>query len=285
MSREENIKIFEDTVALCRSNQILMQSVQSSCQSQRLILDGDSVPNGADPAVVPRFEAPAQIVISKKRTFEAARFYAGKGDKVCVLNFASASNPGGGVVNGSGAQEECLCRVSTLYFCLDIDQNWKKFYRPHRAVRSPIHNDDIIYTRDVMVIKTDTASPKLMPESEWYKTDVITCAAPNLRESPSNRYNCGDGAERLLLSDSELEAVHQKRDRRIFDIAVQNKVDVLILGAFGCGAFRNNPAVVAKVMLGLAREYQHQFKTIEFAVYCRFDDDENYRAFEREMER
>ena len=285
MSREENIQIFEDTVALFCSNKILKQSVQDSCQSQQLILEGDSVPNGANPAKAVRFETPAQIVVSKKRSFEAASFYAGKGGKVCVLNFASASNPGGGVVNGSGAQEECLCRISTLYFCLDTDKNWQKFYKPHRAARSPIHNDDIIYTSDVTVFKTDTASPKLMPESDWYKTDVITCAAPNLRESPSNRYNSGDGSERLLLSDEELEALHQKRDRRIFDVAVQNKVDVLVLGAFGCGAFRNNPAVVAKVMLSLAREYQHQFKTIEFAVYCRSFDDENYRAFERELGR
>ena len=143
----------------------------------------------------------------------------------------------------------------------------------------PIHNDDIIYTPDIVVFKTDSSDPERMRESDWYNCDVITCAAPNLRENPLNRYNSGDGRERLLLSEEELTRVHRKRDRRIFDVAVQNKVDVLVLGAFGCGAFRNSPAVVADVMLTLAKEYEHAFKTIEFAVYCPPFDDTNYRIF------
>ena len=276
MANPKNISIFEDTVNLVQNTKRLQDAVDASLKSQKFIAENDSVPDGS---LIRRFEKPARIIVSKKRTFEAASAYTGKGDKLCVLNFASASNPGGGVVNGSSAQEEALCRVSTLYFTLDTDENWKRFYKPHRISRDPIHNDDILYTPDIVVFKTDTSTPGQMPESDWFNCDVITCAAPNLRENPVSRYNSGEGSERLLLSDTELAGVHRKRDRRIFDAAVQNKVDVLVLGAFGCGAFRNSPAVVADVMLTLAKEYEHAFKTIEFAVYCPPFDDTNYRIF------
>ena len=276
MANPKNISIFEDTVNLVQNTKRLQDAVVASLRSQIFIAENDPV---ADGSLIKRFEMPARIIVSKKRTFEAASSYTGQGDKLCVLNFASASNPGGGVVNGSSAQEESLCRVSTLYFTLDTDENWKRFYKPHRMSHDPIHNDDILYTPDIVVFKTDSSTPERMPESDWFNCDVITCAAPNLRENPANRYNNGDGRERLLLSDDELTRVHRKRDRKIFDAAVQNKVDVLVLGAFGCGAFRNSPNVVADVMLTLAKEYKYAFKTIEFAVYCPPFDDTNYRIF------
>lgn len=281
MPNPKNISIFEDTVNLVQNTKRLQDAVAASLKSQEFIAENDPVLDGR---LIRRFETPAQIIVSKKRTFEAVSAYTGKGDKLCVLNFASATNPGGGVVNGSSAQEEALCRVSTLYFTLDTDENWKRFYKPHRMSRDPIHNDDILYTPDIVVFKTDSSTPERMAENDWFNCDVITCAAPNLRENPVNRYNNGDGRERLLLSDAELKRVHRKRDRRIFDAAVQNKVDVLVLGAFGCGAFRNSPAVVADVMLSLAKEYEHAFKTIEFAVYCPPFDDTNYRIFMKRVQ-
>ena len=75
---------------------------------------------------------------------------------------------------------------------------WDDFYGPHRLAHNPIHNDDIIYTPSVTVFKSDTANPALLPEEEWYDVDVITCAAPNLRENPSNGYNQGDSSARVI---------------------------------------------------------------------------------------
>ena len=276
MSRFENIAVFEDTVSVCEKSSRLIESIKTSRKTQIFIGEGDPL---SDASKTPRFEKEAEIIISKKRTFEAAQDYAKLGEKVAVLNFASSTNPGGGVVNGAGAQEECLCRISTLYFTLDTDENWKRFYNPHRKARTPLHNDDILYTKNITVFKSDTTSPKLLPENEWYDLDVITCAAPNLRENPSNHYNSGDGNQRLILNNEELYSLHEKRDSRIFDAAASQNVDVLVLGAFGCGAFMNDPKVVAKVMLSLAKKYAHSFKTIEFAVYCPPYDDSNYRAF------
>ena len=276
MSRFENIAVFEDTVSVCEKSSRLIESIKASRKTQIFIGEGVKL---SDASKTPRFEKEAEIIISKKRTFEAAQDYAKLGEKVAVLNFASSTNPGGGVVNGAGAQEECLCRISTLYFTLDTDENWKRFYNSHRKARTPLHNDDILYTKNITVFKNDTTSPKLLPENEWYNVDVITCAAPNLRENPSNRYNSGDGNQRLILNNEELYSLHENRDARIFDAAASQNVDVLVLGAFGCGAFMNDPKVVAKVMLNLAKKYAHSFKTIEFAVYCPPYDDSNYRAF------
>ncbi len=77
-----------------------------------------------------RYDSKANIIVSKKRSYEAASVY--KGQKVCVHNFASATTPGEGVVKGSSAQEECLCRTSTLYFCINTQDMWDGFYNPHR---------------------------------------------------------------------------------------------------------------------------------------------------------
>ena len=123
--------------------------------------------------------------------------------------------------------------------------------------------------------------PELMDEADWYTVDVITCAAPNLREKPSNAFNTGDGKDSIKITDKELLAIHEKRLRRILDVALSNKVETIVLGAFGCGAFMNNPNVVAQASKNVLNEYLYAFKNIEFAVYCSPSDDTNYRIFDR----
>lgn len=273
MSREENIEIFKDTEKLCRTNYALTKAWKESSARQKLILEAETIDCKKN-----RFKTPAVIKVSKKRTFEAAMGYNRK--KVAVLNFASASNPGGGVVNGSSAQEECLCRCSTLYYNLTEDFMWKNFYQPHRRERNPIHNDDLIYTPDVVIFKSDTTYPQLLPEANWKKVNVITCAAPNLRERPSNGFNSGDGDKSVSVSDEELEAIHIKRGRKILKAAAADENDVVVLGAFGCGAFMNKPEVVAKAYARLVEEFGNAFETIEFAVYCSPRDESNFRIFE-----
>lgn len=272
MSREDNIEIFKDTEKLCRTNPLLIQAWKKSSANQKLILENEVI--DCEKQV---YEKPTTIVVSKKRTFEAAMGYSGK--KVAVLNFASASNPGGGVVNGSSAQEECLCRCSTLYYNLTEDYMWKNFYLPHRHQVNPIHNDDLIYTPDVVIFKSDTVYPRFMPEARWKKVNVITCAAPNFRERPSNGFNSGDGNRAVKISDSELEKIHIKRGRKILEAATANKNEVVILGAFGCGAFMNKPEVVANAYKQIIEEFKNAFETIEFAVYCSPRDESNFRIF------
>lgn len=270
--REMNRSIFQDTERMCKTDAELSAVTKISVANQRFIAEAEVIPT---PEL--NIYKKANVVVSKKRTYEAAKAY--KGNHVAVHNFASATNPGGGVVNGAGAQEECLCRCSNLYFCLNTPDMWGMFYTPHRAAHDPIHNDDIIYTPNIVVFKTDTDRPELMERDDWYIVDVITCAAPNLREKPSNRYNSGDGTRAVKPSNRELQVIHEKRLRRMLDSAVMNHADTVILGAFGCGAFCNEPQVVATAAANVVRDYMYAFKNIEFAVYCRPSDDSNYRVF------
>jgi uncharacterized protein (TIGR02452 family) len=124
-----------------------------------------------------------------------------------------------------------------------------------------------------------------MPETQWYEVDVITCAAPNLRDNPSNPYNKNDGNRKAKISDRELFELHEKRLKRILDVAVANADEVVILGAFGCGAFQNKPEIVARAAANVINDYLYMFKNIEFAVYCSPKDSRNYDAFKRELAR
>ena len=275
MGRDENREIFKDTEKLCKTNERLKEAVKNSTKNQKLILESDSVSEQKKDI----YDSPANVVVSKKRSYEAAEGY--KGSKVAVHNFASATKPGGGVINGSTAQEEALCRCSSLYFSLNTPEMWDRFYTPHRDAHDPIHNDDIIYTPDVTVFKTDTSYPKLMPEDKWYTVDVITCAAPNLRNKPSNRHNTGDGDKQVKITDKELLTIQEKRLRRMLEVAISMEVDTIILGAFGCGAFANNPEVVARAYVNVLKDYLYAFKNIELAIYCSPRDEQNYRIFER----
>ena len=273
-AHNERIAVFKDTMSRIESDSRLQQAVSSSIASQVFYPEGQPI---ALPT--PPYAEPAQVIVTKNRSFEAARPYAEQGLKVAVLNFASSTSPGGGVTSGASAQEECLCRVSTLYPCLKDESMWDLFYAPHRKARNPLHNDDIIYTKDVIVFKDDDYQPLPKP----FTVDVITCAAPTLREQSSNRYNPSDGDKAPDITPEDLLALHERRGQQILSAAVANGAQVIILGAFGCGAFRNDPAVVAQAYANILPEYLHYFRTIEFAVYCRPRSPQNYDAFNQTL--
>lgn len=284
MARDENVKIFQDTEERVKKDPGLQEAVKYSVAEQVLIPEmmevTDLMPELAQNR--DRYEKDAEIIVSKKRSYEAAAGYPG--ERVCVHNFASATNPGGGVTKGSSAQEECLCRCSTLYFCLNTKEMWAGFYSPHRYAQDPIHNDDCIYTPEVIVFKSDTATPAPLPESDWYSVNVITCAAPNLRLLPANGMNPGDGNKTVKMTRAQQQALHEKRLSRILDVAVAGGNEVVILGAFGCGAFENDPEAVAAAFSNVIARYRKCFKTIELAIYCSPRDEQNYNIFKREID-
>lgn len=160
-----------DTQRLCSSNERLISAIKNSSAGQQCFSDKGRHWYGAGYRI---YQQPAKVIVSPKRTLEAAASYAYAGKKVCVLNFASATNPGGGVIKGSSAQEEAICRCSTLYPNLKEQRMWNQFYSPHRRARDPLHNDDCIYTPSVMVFKSDTDYPQLLPEEKWYSVNVLT---------------------------------------------------------------------------------------------------------------
>ena len=113
-------------------------------------------------------------------------------------------------------------------------------------------------------------------KSSWYDKILSgNYVPPPTWVSPSSYF-------KLLfdISDDELFALHVKRWRRIFTVAVKNGCTTLILGAFGCGAFRNNPEIVAKAAKKIVDEFNGYFNCIEFAVACK-DDWTNFEAFKK----
>lgn len=273
--RQKNIEIFEDTRAWYTQDDTLQKAVQRTQQGTQFYAPGTTLDAGP---MLTRYQQTAHIVISKNRTLQAAGKYIGQ--KVAVLNFASATNPGGGVTRGSSAQEEALCRCSTLYPCLLGDDLWQKYYKMHRDRHDTTYTDACIYLPDVLVIKTDTDVPRRLPKAEMYPVDVITCAAPNLRERPNHAMN--PGSESVVhLTNEQIYALHTQRAKKILSVAALHEAEVLILGAFGCGAFCNPPEVVAAAFRDVLPGFAHAFRTVEFAVYCPVHDDSNYQAFQK----
>jgi uncharacterized protein (TIGR02452 family) len=200
-----------------------------------------------------------QYIVSGKRSFEAAKDYVGK--KIAVLNYANNLSIGGAPFY-AGAQEESLCRCSTLLPCLRAMK--ASFYHKHHELYCTkqmdfMGNDDLIYTPEVVVFKTDERTepvyPRMMPREEWFKVNVITCAAPQMQI-----------AKRL---PENYENVIRGRIRKILDVAAKEGNEVLILGAWGCGAFKNPVEVIARVFVELLKEYD--FETVEFALATRND--------------
>lgn len=116
MGRQENVEIFEDTFALCKQNSTLRNAIEQSTKKQKLYPEG--IECAEKQAIT--YARPAKIIVSSKRTLEAAMSYTYAGKKVCIHNFASAANPGGGVVKvlrhrkrQSAAAPHCI-RISKM---------------------------------------------------------------------------------------------------------------------------------------------------------------------------
>ena len=258
--RALNSFVMNHTMDICKDDNSLRNYIASATAHQEIVYQQDRI-DGV------QLDGPtANIVVSKKRTFEAAEQYKGK--KTAVLNFANNHSIGGAPWS-AGAQEESLCRCSTLYPCLKAAE--VPFYQKHidafkQGNLGKYGNDDLIYTPDVIVFKTDESAPKLRDSSEWFSVDVITSAAPIVVGEEIR--------EKLLAEDLYI------RLRRVFEIAKKNNVEVLILGAYGCGAFGNPPEVVARVFKQLIKEFK--FDAVELAVYCTtYGENSNYAIFDK----
>ena len=202
------------------------------------------------------------VSVVNMRTMEAARIY-GATKKTAVLNFASARHPGGQVMEGSSAQEEALCRCSTLYQVLS-DEKFKPFYNTYKEVKNfmPYYTNRLIYSPNVCVFGTDTYISDVMPEHLWYYCDVITCAAPNML------HIVREGKE---INRDELYNILLSRVNNIINSAIIYGADVLVLGAFGCGVFKNPPELVAGAFKSVLFD-NNKRKYFDDVVFAIIDD-------------
>ena len=245
MSREERIACFQDTLALCAGEKLADETARAR-ENSRIY------PENFRSERLHAVREP-EIEVVEADSFAAAQENLKYG-RVAVLNFANPHYPGGGVFQGARAQEECLCRSSNLYPCLEDGRVFEEFYRYHQKQTDYDFSDRLIYTPGITVFKDDQAVPKLLKEQAWFRVDVITCAAPYL-------------AKRRYVNRTVLGNLFRNRIRNILEAAVENEAEVLILGAFGCGAFKNPPEVVAGAFRQVLSEHRYQaFRRVVFAI-------------------
>ncbi|MGP4097874.1 TIGR02452 family protein [Nonomuraea sp. KM90] len=220
-----------------------------------------------------RFDPPAprpglrtSFEVTAEGSLQAARrlhLDPGGEGRVAVLNFASARNPGGGYLGGATAQEEDLCRHSLLYPCL---LQAPDYYAAHRAATDLLYSHRVIWSPDVPVHRGDDG--RLLREP--YPVSFLTSPAPNagqvLRRDPGR----GESVLRAL----------RERAGRVLAVAAHHGARRLVLGAWGCGVFRNDPREVAGVFHEhLTGAYAAVFDQVVFAVWDRTPESANRAAF------
>jgi len=179
-------------------------------------------PNALLPPSSPNVSCPSlTVAVRNETTLKAARRLAAGGSRVLALNFAAATHPGGGFLSGARAQEEFLARSSGLYSTLLNDP----MYTHHERHYDPMATEWAILAPDVPVFRADDG---ILLEEPWLCT-ILTCAAPYARR---------------VVNGDPTAAMHG-RIERVLSISQAYEYDALVLGAWGCGAFGNDPVAVA----------------------------------------
>lgn len=209
--------------------------------------------NVVDVALTPNYPS-TTIILEDAYSVDATRHHSTH--KTCVLNFASHKNPGGMFLQGSTAQEESLCHASILY---NVLSRMSGYYNTNKErLNRSLYTNRAIYTPDVTFIK----------DGGTFRADVLTCAAPN--KTSAQKY--------CRVSDAENSSVLRDRIDFMLRVSAHNKPETLILGAYGCGVFGQNPTEVAEIFKELLKtRYDKVFKMVVFAIPDMNSD--NYKAF------
>ena len=222
--------------------------------SKSLTMDTDSVTTKHTFKDIETGNSPVgKVTVINSDTVSALVEYYKLG-KTGVINMASFKRPGGGVAKGSVAQEECLFRCSTIHKDISTD-----LY--------PLKEDEALLTKDVMFFK-----------DKYYQTmypafaDVVTIAAFNL-----NKF----GGNKAKTFENEPEYEQVMRDKIRLMLSLFKGCENIILGAWGCGVFKNDPERVANMFKGELKN-NYNFKNVVFAVINDNNSvDNNYKIFKR----
>lgn len=210
--------------------------------------------------------------LARKRTEQFSYDLKQKGAKpVLVLNFANPVNPGGGVRRGAKAQEEDLCRKSSLLVSLESAKA-SAYYAYNRALDTYMGSDAVMIHPLVEIIKDETGA--LLRDSVIVA--VMTCAAPMLRYGMEG------------MTQEQYEELMYRRITGMLKVAAYLGYQHLILGAFGCGAFQNDAKVVSDIFYKALKEFdfdgmkeKDMFRSIDFAVMDHSEDQYNFKEFSR----
>lgn len=278
MNRTQRARLAQETLTILESGMYelpdartvtIRDALSAACTSTSLYRPADYESLLEQVAAQPGTVS-TDIQVSNHSTLEAARALSGSYDHTVCLNFASAKHPGGGFLSGSQAQEESLARSSGLYATL---QTQPEFYAFHRQQSNSLYSDHIIFSPEVPVFRDDQGRLLDVP----WRTSFITAAA----------VNAGAVRQNQPAQVAQIEPTMQRRARFVLAVAAFHGCDALILGAWGCGVFKNDPAMVAAIVAGVLDEplFKHRFAHVEFAVYDRAPQQTTFAAFAQAFKR
>lgn len=274
MSRPIRSKIAQETVAICQTgtyraasgHEVDTQSDIRNSIENTVLYSLETLPL---PTTNPSGQ-PARLIVTSETTIAAIqRLNVAEGGHLACLNFASAKNPGGGFLGGSEAQEESLARSSALYPCLLAAP---EYYQRNRECGTTLYLDLAIWSPAVPFFRDDTGALLDTP----VRASVITAPAPN----------AGAVAKNQPAQLGEVEPTLRRRARFVLAIAATHGVRRLVLGAWGCGVFRNDPRVVAQVFADLLRspaEFSAAFDEVIFAIRDRSPEQAVVRIFKEAL--
>lgn len=251
-ARTKNVAIAKETVSVINNQKYTAPSgnVVDISQEMDSAIDGTTYYEGSSLIGCPPAQSPIHVTIevTNETTAQAAvRLQAAGKTNLVALNFASARNQGGGFLAGAIAQEEDLCRASGLYGCL---KRKPLFYNANIMCDDAFYTHGVLYSPNVPFFRDEH---NLFLEKPFLLS-IISAPAPNLSGSKK------EGNANLLIG------LIRERAIRILQVAHTNGHKNLILGAWGCGAFGNDPEMVSKAFM-LALTKVPYFEHVTFAVY------------------
>ncbi len=168
-----------------------------------------------------------------------------------LLNFASYRHAGGGFITGAWAQEEAICHDSTLY---NVLCRFQSFYAENeKTLNRSLYTDRAIFSPGIIFERSGKSA----------ECSVITCAAPNF------------GAARGRgVTERENEAALKQRVDFVVSIAVEQNCGTVILGAWGCGVFGQDPKLVARLF-----KERLMASPLKRAVFAIPGQNNNYMSF------
>lgn len=274
-TRDERARIAEETLAIVERGGYELQDGQpvDIAEAQAAAVIGtelytperiDGLARGGSDGAAAATETAIETV--NCTTFAGARSLLANapGADVLCLNFASAHNPGGGFLGGSQAQEEALCRASGLYPCLLTQP---RYYEINRAHPSALYTDHLVYSPAVPVFRDD--EDRLITDP--YAVSIVTAPAPNAGALRQNE----PGAV------ARIGPTMARRIRAVLAVAAARHHRYLVLGAWGCGVFGNDPADVAGLFHDalLTPPFAGAFEAVLFAVLDRSPELSTFTPF------
>lgn len=294
--RERNITIFEETLDICKRGKYklwdetvslklsyadMAQAISISPDASQRIMD-NAMNIGTDRAFV---MGRTGVYMENRDSFEVAKDIIPSYDRhredsksILVLNFANPVHPGGGVTRGAMAQEEDLCRKSTLYISLLSDEA-RRMYDYNQEAKDYLATDYMVLSPNVEIFRD---SHGVLSE-ETYVVGVLTAAAPMVNRG------------KISVTEEKIAEIMRLRIRKMLYVAAHFGYKYLVLGAWGCGAFGNDAGTVARLFYEELKAYKEKvydrdnmyhtlndcFRRIAFGVLDRTTDQYNFKAFQK----